>query len=62
MSPALPLQFKIQKSPTLLQKTTYEYDPLGRYTLIKVNDVPKIWYNYVLRAELIPYEIAELRS
>ncbi|MFT3990716.1 MAG: hypothetical protein QM680_04830 [Luteolibacter sp.] len=30
----------------LLQKTTYTYDALGRYTVISVNDVPKVWYDY----------------
>jgi YD repeat-containing protein len=30
----------------LLQKTTYTYDELGRYTTISVNDEPRIWYDY----------------
>jgi YD repeat-containing protein len=30
----------------LLQKTTYAYDALNRYTLISVNDEPKIHYDY----------------
>lgn len=30
----------------LLQRTTYSYDDLGRYSVISVNDVPKIWYDY----------------
>jgi YD repeat-containing protein len=32
--------------PSFLQKTTYSYDDLGRYTLISVNDEPKIHYEY----------------
>jgi YD repeat-containing protein len=30
----------------LLQKTTYAYDALNRYTLISVNDEPRIHYDY----------------
>lgn len=36
-------------SPTTIsdpQKTTYAYDDLGRYTLISVNDEPRIHYDY----------------
>ena len=31
---------------SLLQKTSYSYDGLGRYTEVAVNDETKIWYDY----------------
>lgn len=31
---------------TSFQLTRYEYDALGRYTLVSVNGEPKVWYDY----------------
>jgi YD repeat-containing protein len=45
-SPISNIESPINPSPRLLQKTTYTYDDLGRYTTIAVNDEPRIHYDY----------------